>query len=205
MRSINPQLIKFLREPEVQECIDRGDWEELYRLASISITSKLTRLLYRAKLDPLTGLTRIPVYFLARTSIKSFTIPDTVKIIGSCVFESCTKLESITIPDSVTSIGGSAFDGCSSLTSINIPDNVTYIGDSAFSACSSLESVIIGNSIKYIGYNAFTSCRSLEEVTFRSTITEWARVEKAGAFNSDIIVRCSDGNIQLLGDEWVKI
>ena len=205
MRSINPQLIKFLREPEVQECIDRGDWEELYRLASISITSKLTQLLYRAKLDPLTGSTRMPVYFLARTSIKSFTIPDTVKIIGSCVFEGCTKLESITIPDSVTSIGGSAFDGCSSLTSINIPDNVTYIGDSAFYGCGRLENIIIGSNIKYIGHSAFTHCSRLKEITFRGTITEWTRVEKAGAFDPYVVVHCSDGNIQLLNDEWVKI
>ena len=47
-----------------------------------------------------------------------YTIPNSVKTIGSRAFNDCTKLTSIVIPDSVRSIGDSAFAYCGSLTSI---------------------------------------------------------------------------------------
>lgn len=46
------------------------------------------------------------------------TIPDTVKSIGSGVFNACDYLTSVTIPLSVESIGKGAFSGCSRLHSV---------------------------------------------------------------------------------------
>ena len=53
------------------------------------------------------------------TSLRSVTITDGVRSIGSYTFKNCSGLTSITIPNSVTSIGDHAFYYCSGLTSIN--------------------------------------------------------------------------------------
>lgn len=73
-------------------------------------------------------------FYSTRSKIKSITIPDTIKKIGSSAFANCDNLTSATIPDSVTSIGESAFLGCSSLTSITIPGSVTSISNSAINS-----------------------------------------------------------------------
>jgi len=92
------------------------------------------------------------------TSITSFTIPDTTKIIHYAAFRECSSLASITIPDSVTSIGDCAFWGCSSLTSITIPDSITSIGNYAFNGCG-----------------------SLTDIYFTGTKAEWNAIDKSNA------------------------
>ena len=104
-------------------------------------------------------------------NIRSITLGNSVKTIGSDAFSSCPSLTSVTIPNSVTSIGGSAFSGCSSLTSITIPNSVTSIGNQAFSGCSGLTSITIPNSVTSIGDWAFYSCSGLTSVTIGNSVT----------------------------------
>ena len=63
------------------------------------------------------GTTEIGEWFFARDylSLKSVTIPESVKDIGVGAFRWCTALESITLPESVKVIGWNAFEGCTSL------------------------------------------------------------------------------------------
>ena len=58
------------------------------------------------------------ILFPVGKSATTYTIPNSVKTIGSKAFEDCYYLTSITIPGSVTSIGKWAFYDCSFLTSI---------------------------------------------------------------------------------------
>jgi hypothetical protein len=60
--------------------------------------------------------------------IGSYTIPDSVKIIGYAAFFECAGLNQITIPKSVETIESYAFSKCSGLTSITIPNSVRKIG-----------------------------------------------------------------------------
>jgi len=95
------------------------------------------------------------------TSVTSFTIPNTTKIIYDSAFYDCSSLTSIEIPDSVTSIGDHAFSGCSNLTGVTIGKNVTSIGDYAFDDCTSLTSIEIPDSVTSIGSSAFSGCSNL--------------------------------------------
>jgi|GEM_PF-6637437 len=53
-------------------------------------------------------------------SRKSYTVPESVRIIKAKAFSNCGSLQSITMPDKVWSIGESAFEGCSNLSSITV-------------------------------------------------------------------------------------
>jgi hypothetical protein len=109
--------------------------------------------------------------FGACRSLKSITIPNSVKSIGSEAFAGCSSLTSITIPNSVTSIEEKAFLECSSLKSITIPNGVKSIKPYTFQECISLTSVTIPNSVKVIDRDAFCDCRSLTSITIPSSVT----------------------------------
>ena len=100
----------------------------------------------------------------------SFTIPNSVTVIGSYAFWDCTSLTSVIIPNGVTSIGEGAFWVCTSLTSVTIPNSVTVIGACAFGHCTSLTSVTIPNSVTVIGSYAFWDCTSLTSVTIPNSV-----------------------------------
>jgi len=124
----------------------------------------------------------------------SFTIPDTVVVIGESAFSRCANLTSVIIPDSVTDIQSFAFSdctnlfsvtigsgvidirwgafmGCTSLASVTIPASVTGIGIAAFGGCTGLASVTIPNSVTIIGSGAFSSCTSLTSVIIPNSVT----------------------------------
>ena len=56
-------------------------------------------------------------------------------------FSGCSSLKSVTIPDSVKWIGHSAFGGCSSLTSVTILSSLIEFGEGVFSGCSKLNTI----------------------------------------------------------------
>lgn len=179
---ISSKLLKFLREPRIQELIDSNDWDTIYYQAKTIYIGELTWLLYDTGIDPLKYLNKIPSYFLHDTDITSFEIPQHITIIGAAAFLGCSGLTSITIPDNVTSVGCGAFYGCSGLTGIIIPDSVTNIGEDAFYGCS-----------------------GLKNINYKGTIAQWRRVKKAGAFDNNITVHCINGDLQLQDKTWVKI
>ena len=90
------------------------------------------------------------IQFPCGKQVDTYSIPNSVKIIGDGAFSDCNGLSSIEIPNSVTTIRGGAFYPCTGLTSITIPNSVTSIGHYAFRGCTSLASIIIENgNIKY--------------------------------------------------------
>lgn len=73
----------------------------------------------------------------------SYTIPSTVKHVGSSAFDNCYKVTSVTIPTSVTSIGSYAFLGCSGIVgNLSLPTSLKTMGDGAFYACSGLTGTV---------------------------------------------------------------
>ena len=111
------------------------------------------------------GLYGNNVFYQARSTLQSVSLPETITSIGRDAFYLCRELTSITLPSSLTSIGGYAFYSCSGLTSVTIPDSVKSIGELAFSICSSLTSITIPESVTSIGEGAFANCSGLETIT----------------------------------------
>lgn len=116
-----------------------------------------------------------------RQSLKTVTLPDTVKKIGAMAFAFVTDLKQVNLTG-VEEIGAQAFYNAVSLTAADISSAKT-IGLMAFADCASLASVTLGN-FKQIGTMAFagTAITSLEipnvtELTFDDS---WFELNDAG-------------------------
>ena len=116
------------------------------------------------------------IQFPCDLKIASYTIPDSVTVIGYYAFGMCDNLEIVTIPDSVTVIGDYAFGGCDNLEIVTISDSVTVIGDYAFVMCDSLASVTVSNSVTAIENSAFYYCDSLKDIYYFGTQEEWHNI-----------------------------
>ena len=121
------------------------------------------------------------------TSLKSITIPGTVRVVeehaffgghsleevvieegveelNQYAFRDCTALRKITIPGSVKELGAGAFLECTGLEDVLIEDGTGKLGDNCFQGCTSLSHILIPSSVKVIGEFAFYDCGSLEVV-----------------------------------------
>ena len=78
-------------------------------------------------------------------------------------FGGCSSLKSVSIPNSVKSIEPLAFDHCACLTSITIPSNVTSISQDAFSYCSTLSSINV--DIENPKYHSSDNCNAIIDYT----------------------------------------
>ena len=112
------------------------------------------------------------VCYPANKNDTSYSIPSSVKVIGSGAFRDCSHLKSIMIPNSVTTMEHHAFSNCTSLTSISIPNGIKTIEMGTFDYCKSLTSVRIPDSVTEIGHSAFYCCDNLKSITIPRSVTE---------------------------------
>jgi len=114
----------------------------------------------------------------------SYTVPSTVKTIGTYAFYYCKNLTgSINIPASVTAIGDYAFYGCTSLTAFDVTvgnsryssiDGVLYnqVQDSLLICpLGKTGTLAISTTVKTIDFYAFDGCSGLTSITIPSTVT----------------------------------
>ena len=73
-----------------------------------------------------------------------------VTAIADMAFHACRVVKSITLPNTIKSIGTHAFGKCSSLENCIIPNSVEVIKDYAFCSCTSLHSLSIPQNVKKI-------------------------------------------------------
>ena len=105
----------------------------------------------------------IGAYVFSETTVKSVTIPSSVKKISSYAFRNADSLQTVTIQGPAT-IDTGAFYDCDALTTVDL-GSTTQIGQDAFCGCTSLTSITIPSSVKSIGRYAFTAS-GLTSVTF---------------------------------------
>ena len=129
----------------------------------------------------------ILIQYPASKQDATYTIPNSVTIIGGAAFRYCTGLTSITIPNSVTIINSSAFWDCTGLISIDVvADNPNF---------SSIDGVLfnknktnlmqypagkqgaytIPNSVTSIDDSALRGCTGLTTITIPNSVTSISR------------------------------
>lgn len=119
-------------------------------------------------------------------SLKSITVPNTVKSIGLSAFSHCNKLESLTLPfvgdgqpESKNNYFGYVFGAKSytdnfkalpaSLKTVTITGGKS-IENSAFENCRGLMNITIGGGVKQIGEFAFSYCKDLTNLTLENGV-----------------------------------
>ncbi len=107
-------------------------------------------------------------YTTSGTGLQSITIPDSVTSIGSAAFYWSLQLKNVVLSNSLTVLPSSVFSTCSGLTSISIPDSITGIDNYCFSYNNSLTSVTFGTGLTSIGSSAFYSNYKLVGVESRA-------------------------------------
>ena len=83
-----------------------------------------------------------------------------------------------TIPDTVTIVGERSFEGNAILTCVKIPDSVKRIESKAFSDCKGLTDIFIPASVEIIRQYVFNHCDALKEITISEDNPHYTSVNK---------------------------
>lgn len=99
--------------------------------------------------------------YLNDVLVTDLVIPADVETIGRGAFAYCESLKSITIPSTVKVIEDYAFFYCPNVTNFEISDGVESIGTETFCYLSGLNEIKLPKSITYIGEKAFSNEKNL--------------------------------------------
>ena len=91
-----------------------------------------------------------PEAFSNDAYLETAKIPGAVTTIKDYAFKDCAKLKSVTLGEGLKTIGSHSFSGCPLLTELKIPNSVTTIEPYAFRNCVGLASVTLPNSLTKI-------------------------------------------------------
>lgn len=97
-----------------------------------------------------------------------------------------TIANTYTVPDSVTIIGDYAFSLCRHLSSVTTGNNITTIGEYAFYNCQYLSSLILSNSVTTIGKEAFNVSNRLAVVYYGGSAEDRANIT-IGTNNNNLL------------------
>ena len=101
----------------------------------------------------------------------SFTTKGTGTIHGSSLFRGAANLKEVEFLGKITHVPNYFFDGCSSLTTIKGFENVEYISGYVFRGCKGIESMDL-SKVTFIYSYAFDGCSNLKSVTLGEGLTQ---------------------------------
>lgn len=105
------------------------------------------------------------------TSLKKFSLPESVSFIGDNAFSGCKSLAELNFRDKIREIGASAFEGCSSLSEMKLPESVELIKNRAFYNCSGMQTFESLGSLNKIGNEVFYNCGNLTNISLGHQLT----------------------------------
>lgn len=119
---------------------------------------------------------------------KSFTIPKTIKSIGTGAFQNAVNLTTVKFESGsqVKTIGKNAFSECINLEVCSIPASVTSIKEKAFYNCKKLKKITLRKKVTSIGNMAFSGADSLTLYVYNNSVgKKYAVVNKINWIYTD--------------------
>lgn len=151
-----------------------NQWGQTLSYQVISETQKTVEVVYNKKLKYTNSHYSIPQFVnydgatysvvaigknafqTARKTLKSITLPNSIKVIGDGAFEKCTILSQINFPEGLTVIGAYAFNHIEALAAVSLPSTLEVIGDKAFNGTAAFVNELkIPVAVNRIGSKAF--------------------------------------------------
>lgn len=101
--------------------------------------------------------------FANNGNIRTLTVGDDLRGIGSYAFYGCTSLQGISLSNGLNTIGNYAFAGCINMNSIDmdVSSNLTAIGNHAFYDCERLKGFAVPINVRVLCDSAFEACYSI--------------------------------------------
>lgn len=147
---------RYLGEPVVE--IRERAFQHVFFIKKIVIPPTVTTLCDRC--------------FLNFAGLVEIFIPDTVRFLGSAVFECCGSLELVRLPSHITELPSEFFLRCASLETVVLPDKVTNIQKAAFQNCFKLVHIQFSQALERIEADAFLCCRGVKQLHLPDTLRE---------------------------------
>ena len=111
---------------------------------------------------------------------ESISLPDSVKELGSRLFENSKALEKVKLSSALTSLPPYLFAGCSALTKVTMPAQLQAFPEALFKNCESLPEIPFRAGITVLAPSVFEGCSSLKSLVIPNTVT---RIESRAAAN----------------------
>lgn len=102
-------------------------------------------------------------------NLESVTIPGSMQVLPSGLFEYCSSLKTVHIEEGVKEIGYSVFYCCPKLENVTLPGSLTRIKSDAFGD-TGLKEIIIPSGVTSLGFFAFNGSQ-LKKITLPNTLT----------------------------------
>ena len=110
------------------------------------------------------GISEIGTYAFQGCWNTTFTLPNSLKTIGSYAFWSNNRFNELILPDGLETLGEGAFGYCGNVTKIELPSTLTSIGERAFIFIGKLTTVISKITSPYdIPESAFAASSTYDE------------------------------------------
>ncbi len=106
-----------------------------------------------------------PVDIVIPSEVEGYAVTE---IQADC-FKKCETLKSVSLPGSVRWICSGAFNYCLNLEKVEFTDGLEGIGAEAFN-CTALTEVVLPKTLRNIGDSAFCHCRNLVSVTMPDAV-----------------------------------
>ncbi|MBQ4233188.1 MAG: leucine-rich repeat protein [Lachnospiraceae bacterium] len=106
------------------------------------------------------GLEEIGIQAFSGTSLKSLTLPESIKVLDNSFIE-FTKVKEVVVPKNATAFR-SAFSGANKLEKVVFNGEFTKLPEECFEYCNRLKEVKLPDTIKTIGKSAFENCYNID-------------------------------------------
>lgn len=122
------------------------------------------------------------------SNYQSISLPDSIQVLGDCLFENSVNLEKVKLPYNLKNLPAYLFSGCSSLEKVTLPEGLTEYPEGIFYNCASLKEAILRPGITTIPENAFAGCTSIRSLIIPDYVKNIGKHSFAGCTGLTSIV-----------------